>query len=257
VIVRQSVDKAEFQEWSVEKILNLLFKHCESEEEGVHNVVAECLGKIALIEPANLFLHSRTTSPTAFIRATIVIAVNYSIVERPEKIDEIIYPDISSFPMLIKDNDRVSLTPLPPPLSLWFTSSLLDLNIVTFIVLMTMQHVRRAAVLTLSTFAHNKLNLIKGLLLDLLPFLIFSMIRQLLRIQHDITICTCIHLYCDGLFIQELIQTIDLGPVKHIVDDGLELRKAAFGCVDTLLDSCLDQVNPSSFIVPYLKSGLD
>lgn len=41
------------------------------------------------------------------------------------------------------------------------------------------------------------------------------------------------------------------------MDDGLELRKAAFECVDTLLDSCLDQVNPSSFIVPYLKSGLD
>ncbi|KAJ6937993.1 cullin-associated NEDD8-dissociated protein 1-like [Populus alba x Populus x berolinensis] len=56
---------------------------------------------------------------------------------------------------------------------------------------------------------------------------------------------------------QELIRTVDLGPFKHIVDDGLELRKAAFECVDTLLDSCLDQVNPSSFIVPYLKSGLD
>ena len=41
------------------------------------------------------------------------------------------------------------------------------------------------------------------------------------------------------------------------MDDGLELRKAAFECVDTLLDSCLDQVNPSSFIVPYLKSGLE
>ena len=42
------------------------------------------------------------------------------------------------------------------------------------------------------------------------------------------------------------------------MDDGLELRKAAFECVDTLLDSCLDQVNPPSFIVvPYLKSGLD
>lgn len=54
VIVRQSVDKAEFQESSVEKILNLLFNHCESEEEGVRNVVAECLGKIALIEPAKL-----------------------------------------------------------------------------------------------------------------------------------------------------------------------------------------------------------
>ncbi|GMY04915.1 cullin-associated NEDD8-dissociated protein 1-like [Fagus crenata] len=97
-----------------------------------------------------------------------------------------------------------------------------------------MQHVRRAAVLALSTFAHNKPNLIKGLLPELLPLL------------YDQTIVK-----------QELIRTVDLGPFKHIVDDGLELRKAAFECVDTLLDSCLDQVNPSSFIVPYLKSGLD
>ncbi|XP_022716324.1 cullin-associated NEDD8-dissociated protein 1-like isoform X3 [Durio zibethinus] len=115
VIVRQSVDKAEFHDSSVEKILKLLFNHCESEEEGVRNVVAECLGKIALIEPVKLI------------------------------------------PALKK----------------------------------------------------------------------------------------------------ELIRTVDLGPFKHIVDDGLELRKAAFECVDTLLGSCLDQVNPSSFIVPYLKSGLD
>ncbi|XP_037491157.1 LOW QUALITY PROTEIN: cullin-associated NEDD8-dissociated protein 1 [Jatropha curcas] len=203
VIVRQSVDKSEFQDSSVEKILKLLFNHCESEEEGVRNVVAECLGKIALIEPAKLVpaLKVRTTSPAAFTRATVVIAVKYSIVERSEKIDEIIYPEISSFLMLIKDHDR---------------------------------HVRRAAVLALSTFAHNKPNLIKGLLPELLPLL------------YDQTIVK-----------QELIRTVDLGPFKHIVDDGLELRKAAFECVDTLLDSCLDQVNPSSFIVPYLKSGLD
>ncbi|KHN05357.1 Cullin-associated NEDD8-dissociated protein 1 [Glycine soja] len=90
VIVRQSVDKAEFQESSVEKILNLLFNHCESEEEGVCNVVAECLGKIALIEPVKLIpaLKVRTTSPAAFTQATVVIAVKYSIVEHPEKIDE-------------------------------------------------------------------------------------------------------------------------------------------------------------------------
>ncbi|KAK6159683.1 hypothetical protein DH2020_003064 [Rehmannia glutinosa] len=203
VIVRQSVDKAEFDDSSVEKITNLLFNHCESEEEGVRNVVAECLGKIALIEPGKLVpaLKERTSNPAAFTRATVVIAVKYSIVERQEKIDEILYPEISSFLMLIKDHDR---------------------------------HVRRAAVLALNTAAHNKPNLIKGLLSELLPLL-----------------------YDQTVIKKELIRTVDLGPFKHTVDDGLELRKAAFECVDTLLDSCLDQVNPSSFIVPYLLSGLD
>ncbi|PWA68393.1 Armadillo-like helical [Artemisia annua] len=202
-IVRQSVDKAEFQDSSVEKILNLLFNHCESEEEGVRNVVAECLGKIALIKPSKLVpaLKERTTSPAAFTRATVVVAVKYSIVERPEKIDSVLYPEISSFLMLIKDQDR---------------------------------HVRRAAVLALSIAGHNKPNLIKGLLPELLPLL-----------------------YDQTVIKKELIRTVDLGPFKHTVDDGLELRKAAFECVDTLLDNCLDQLNPSSFIVPYLKSGLD
>ncbi|KAG2704354.1 hypothetical protein I3843_05G001300 [Carya illinoinensis] len=154
VIVRQSVDKAEFQDSSVEKILKLLFNHCESEEEGVRNVVAECLGKVALIEPAKLVpaLKVRTTSSAAFTRATVVIAVKYSIVERPEKIDEIIYPEISSFLMLIKDHDR---------------------------------HVRRAAVLALSTFAHNKPNLIKGLLSELLPLLYDQTIVK----KHDLLPC--------------------------------------------------------------------
>ncbi|MFS7945970.1 putative TATA-binding protein interacting (TIP20) [Helianthus anomalus] len=203
VIVRQSVDKAEFQDSSVEKILNLLFNHCESEEEGVRNVVAECLGKIALIKPSKLVpaLKERTTSPAAFTRATVAVAVKYSIVERPEKIDAVLYPEISSFLMLIKDQDR---------------------------------HVRRAAVLALSIAGHNKPNLIKGLLPELLPLL-----------------------YDQTVIKKELIRTVDLGPFKHTVDDGLELRKAAFECVDTLLDTCLDQLNPSSFIVPYLKSGLD
>ncbi|CAH1419358.1 unnamed protein product [Lactuca virosa] len=143
VIVRQSVDKAEFQD-SSEKKLNLLFNHCESEEECVRNVVAKCLGKIALIKPSKLL-------------------------------------------PAIKDQDR---------------------------------HVRHATVLALSIAGHNKPNLIKGLLPELFPLL-----------------------YDQTVIKKELIRTVDLGPFKHTVDDGLELRKATFECVDKLLDNCLDQMN--------------
>jgi cullin-associated NEDD8-dissociated protein 1 len=51
----------------------------------------------------------RTSSPAANTRATVAIAIKYSIVERPEKIDEIMYSEISTFLMLIKDNDRVMI----------------------------------------------------------------------------------------------------------------------------------------------------
>ena len=44
----------ELQPAELDKVLALLFSHAESEEEGVRNVVAECVGRLALLEPERL-----------------------------------------------------------------------------------------------------------------------------------------------------------------------------------------------------------
>ena len=47
---------------------------------------------------------------------------------------------------------------------------------------------------------------------------------------------------------KELIREVEMGPFKHTVDDGLDIRKAAFECMYTLLDSCLDRIDIFQFL---------
>lgn len=46
----------------------------------------------------------------------------------------------------------------------------------------------------------------------------------------------------------ELVREVEMGPFKHTVDDGLDLRKAAFECMYTLLESCLDRMEMFEFL---------
>ena len=84
----------------------------------------------------------------------------------------------------------------------------------------------------LSTTAHYKPALIVGQLPGLLP-----------------------QLYEQTVINEALIRTVDLGPFKHKIDDGLELRKAAFECMDVLLDNCQPRLDMTAFI-HHLESGL-
>lgn len=60
---------------------DLLMKNCECPEEGTRNVVAECLGKLALINPTELLprLKSYLAQPSAHIRSTVITAVKFTI----------------------------------------------------------------------------------------------------------------------------------------------------------------------------------
>lgn len=63
------------------------------------------------------------------------------------------------------------------------------------------------------------------------------------------------HLYQQTVVDESLIRTVDLGPFKHKIDDGLELRKVAFECMDVIFESCPDSIDYNAFMGP-LNSGL-
>jgi len=92
--------------------------------------------------------------------------------------------------------------------------------------------VRRSCLLTLNFAAHNKPSLIRPYLADNLHAL-----------------------YGETKVKEELIKVINLGPFKHKLDEGLENRKAAFECMYTLLDTCIDRIDTSEFIL-HVANGL-
>jgi len=92
--------------------------------------------------------------------------------------------------------------------------------------------VRRGSLLTLNCLAHNKPAAIRELLPTLLPLLYGETAKR-----------------------PELVHQVDLGPFKHTVDDGLDLRKAAFETMETLLARCADRLELAAFLT-HLHDGL-
>lgn len=93
-------------------------------------------------------------------------------------------------------------------------------------------NVRRVALVAFNSAAHNKPSLIRDLLESVLP-----------------------QLYSETKVKKELIREVEMGPFKHNIDDGLDIRKAAFECMYTLLDSCLDRIDVFEFL-NHVESGL-
>ncbi|KAK9878865.1 hypothetical protein WA026_003697 [Henosepilachna vigintioctopunctata] len=185
----------------VPAIWTQLYRHCECTEEGTRNVVAECLGKLTLIDPSQLLpeLQKSLKSNSPLMRTTVVTAVKFTISDQPSPIDPLLRQCIAQFLNTLNDS---------------------DLN------------VRRVALVAFNSAAHNKPSLIRDLLDQILP-----------------------QLYSETKVKKELIREVEMGPFKHTVDDGLDLRKAAFECMYTILESCLERIDIFDFI-DHVESGL-
>lgn len=185
----------------VPDIWGVLFEHFESPEEGTRNVVAECVGKLTLVDPETLLpkLRENLHSASAFVRSTVVTALKYTISDQPQPIDSLLHSCIGEFLEAIGDA---------------------DLN------------VRRVALVAFNSAVHNKPVLVRDLLDSLLP-----------------------SLYQETHVRKELVREVEMGPFKHTVDDGLDLRKAAFECMYTLLETCLDRLDIFEFL-SHVEDGL-
>ena len=87
----------------------VLFQHFESPEEGTRNVVAECVGKLTLVDPETLLpeLLKYLKSPSAYVRSTVVTALKYTISDQPQPIDVLLHNCIGEFLSTIGDPDLV------------------------------------------------------------------------------------------------------------------------------------------------------
>ena len=178
---------------------NLLVQYMESSEEGSRKIVAACLGKLMLIDHETCLpkLLTYISSPNPHVRSTVVTAIKYTVKEEPQTIDAMLRHNIGQFFSLLKDEDL---------------------------------HVRRMALVTLNSTAHNKPLLIRDHMDTILPDL-----------YKETTI--------------KLKREVEMGPFKYPVDDALDNRKAAFECMYTVLQHCMDRVNIFQFL-DHIEIGL-
>lgn len=184
-----------------ERIFQILLKHAQNEEEGIRNVVAECLGKLVLMASEDIVmqLQRAASSENPNVRATVATSIRFTLQDKPHHVDDWLQPCLPTFLYLMQDSS-------------WY--------------------VRKAAVQTLNSIVHSRLDMLG----DMLP---------------ELTILVC----KQTAVLPELVRTVDLGPFKHIVDDGLELRKAAFECLSSIMERSFDSVDLNQFII-CLKEGI-
>jgi len=179
-------------------ITPLLLNNASSGDEGVRAMIAECLGKFAVIDDAIFTeIEKLLEAKDVNTRATMATAIKYGLNQsNGYKIPK---STVSAFLKSLGDSDLL---------------------------------VKRQTFLSINTILRVNHRLIVSDLETILPTIFQATVTD-----------------------QSLIREVDLGPFKHRVDDGLPMRKAAFTCMDSLLDSTPHKIDLFEFI-KFLKNGL-
>lgn len=175
----------------IEEIWALLIKYCGSNEESIRNVVAECIGRLCTVNPEH-FVGVLLVYLFFYILGAINLYFQQTIDSTSANVRATV---VTALRFLIAEQPRTSVDEYLRPVLGQFFASIKDTDL----------NVRRVAIVTLNSAVHNKPKLIKEYLPSLLPAL-----------------------YEETKVKQELVREVEMGPFKHVVDDGLDLRKAAF-----------------------------
>ncbi|KAL1863160.1 hypothetical protein VTK73DRAFT_6405 [Phialemonium thermophilum] len=169
-------------------IWNRLLEASKTEENTA--VCAECIGRIVILEPEAYMpkLDSLLKNSSPGLRAIAVQALRYTLPEENEVFDRALRPYLVEMLKAMLDDPEMEI--------------------------------RRHAMSTLNSAAHNKPDLILEHLGQLMPFVLRESVIK-----------------------RELIREIQMGPFKHVVDDGLEVRKAAYETLYALMETAFSRIN--------------
>jgi len=90
------------------KVLPILYDNSASEDEGTRQVVAECLGKLAIAHPADVVptLQERIKDKSPHTRSTVLGAAKFALsVEKLQAVDKALQPILTTFLDGLKDSD--------------------------------------------------------------------------------------------------------------------------------------------------------
>uniref|UniRef100_A0A6A7GAE3 Cullin-associated NEDD8-dissociated protein 1-like n=1 Tax=Hirondellea gigas TaxID=1518452 RepID=A0A6A7GAE3_9CRUS len=213
-------------------ILPLLLENANSQDEGERAIVAECLGKMIIIDCSKVMpvIVAHLDCPSATTRAVVISSIKFSLNGDPQ-IQGILRSKMEKFLALMNDDRHQSWSCDNCRITNKASDSVCSCHIVThpngsdkpavhLKVWRPVRDVERQAFLTLHAILKHDVQLVA------------SFLHKDASVEGDPRIFKSV--FEATKFRPELVKEIDMGVVKAKIDYGLPLRKASFMCMETL-----------------------